>query len=63
MSKKDPKELLNEPLHGIYIPSFLIIFGIGIHSISLVPYAILVVAIFWAVRIALVYRKFSLLQH
>ncbi|GME86202.1 hypothetical protein B5S31_g5798 [[Candida] boidinii] len=52
---QDKRDLLKQPLHGIYIPSALFIFGVAIQRLDYVPYAIAILAIILGIKFGYVY--------
>lgn len=46
MAKLEGADLLKTPLHGIYIPTFLCLFGISILNYDYLPYMVLILALF-----------------
>ncbi|CDK28638.1 unnamed protein product [Kuraishia capsulata CBS 1993] len=54
---KDTSHLLKTPLHGIVIPSCLILFGVGVHDWRYVPYAAVGLAIFLSIRMFRAYLR------
>lgn len=62
--KKDPRDLLKEPLHGIYIPVALIIAGTAIFGLQYIPYVMVVLVPFLAFRFYSAYlTRQSIFEH
>ncbi|ODV93952.1 hypothetical protein PACTADRAFT_46253 [Pachysolen tannophilus NRRL Y-2460] len=51
------EELIKTPLHGIYIPMLLIIFGIGIQNYRYIPHTVAILLVYLAYNFIRAYRR------
>lgn len=59
---EDKTELLKTPLHGVYIPCALIVFGVAIHDYHFIPHTLLVLGLFVGIRLLIAYNKRASIQ-